>query len=227
LRIRTFRADGLALMSMVWLAAPMPHQPSWNSKAITATLVTIQQEPELEGWYLDELEARSSGTRPCKPIPPPIDGSTRIGSMRISLIYDLQNTSNADYVLATPQSADIVQMEELRGKHALAMTQALAWGPKQPLIDWVGSARILIPAHETVRVVFEIEHEIFDAHFPCFVQSEWTPAAQRKFVEQVLSHLEKFMLFDKVHHYRIELPVPDFTIGSSPLQIDTQPTGRP
>jgi hypothetical protein len=226
LKIRTLCADGLALTSMVWLAAAVPHQQRWNSKAITATLVTIEHEAELEGWYLDELEARSSSTRPCHPLPPPIDGSTRIGSMWVGLTYDLQNTSNTDYVLATPQSADIVTMEELRGKHALVLTQALVWGPKRPLIDWVGSARILIPAHETVRVVFETDHEIFDADFPCFVQTEWTSSNQRKFVEQVLSRVKKFVLFDKVHRYRIALPVPDFTIDDLfPLQIGRLPIG--
>ena len=191
----------------MWFASCASRQPAWNAQAIEATLVSVNHEPSLEDWYLERLEKRPK-SQLCQPISTDVEGFTKIGSMWIGLTYDLQNTLDADYVLTAPGGASLVAMEELRQAHRVLITaQTLIWGPIKPLRTVASPAPILIPGRKTVRVLFEIEYEMFDTDFPCFRRTDWTESAQESFVRQQFAGVEEFVLFDKTSRYRIELQV--------------------
>jgi hypothetical protein len=69
---------------------------------------------------------------------------------------------------------------------------------------------VLIPAHQTARVVFVITYDIYGDDTVATSITDWTKeATQKEFARHLLSSAEAFVLLDELHRYRIDLPLQD------------------
>jgi hypothetical protein len=205
-------ALGFAVLfgSVIWYNA-RPKQ--WNAHAIRAHYRQSDCFITLEDWYQKELKKRGSKEAPEVYLQKaPSKFVALLGKTTVQVSYDLENSTNYDYRLEPPETVGLVAMQKLKSNGSLVDGKGLKWSLAEPLNHlWTAEQKaILIPAHQTVRVVFAIDYEIDDDDSAATNITDWTKAeTQKDFARHVLRDADDFVLLDENLRYRIDLPLQD------------------
>jgi hypothetical protein len=204
---------GVALLfaSAYWYNA-RPKQ--WNAQAIRAHHMESDCFPLLEDWFQEYQEKRRRGEllpgELSPGVPKPTPGFIAIvGKMRLRFSYDLENTTSSDYTLKLPQSYGLQVMQRLRSSDTLVNGKGVTWFIAEPLniAAPAENKAILIPARQSVRVVFSMDYEILDDPG---TMSDWSnKGVQKDFVRTMLKDADSLVLLDETRRYRIDLPLQD------------------
>jgi len=203
-------ALGAALLfaSVYWYNS-RPKQ--WNAQAIRAHHKQSDWFPLLEDWFQKEQEKHRRGELLPSVPKPPAGFIAIVGKMRLRFSYDLENTTSSDYTLELPQSYGLQVMQRLRSSDTLVNGKGVTWFVAEPLNIAAPDENkaILIPARQSVRVVFSIDYEILD-DTDTMRTSDWSNKdVQKDFVRTMLKDADSFVLLDETHRYRINLPLQD------------------
>ena len=200
-----------ALIAFVSWYSSRPMQ--WNAQAIRAHFDKASYSIELEDWYQRDLNGRDTSDPQNPPkFTTPSGWTTQLGEMTVQISYDLENTTNLDYMLGPPQTTGLIPMQRLKSSETLIDGKRLKWSAAEPFNHlWISDRKaILIPAHQTVRVFFFIDYTINDNDPVATSVTDWTKAGvQQEFERHLLKDTDSFVIFDQAHHYRIDLPVED------------------
>lgn len=129
--------------------------------------------------------------------------------VEVSYEFDLQNTTNIDYMLA-PTRKTVVAMQKLKSSGALINGSGLVWRTLKGTENISGSedyidSPILLPPGQRVRVIFILSYQYFDASAP----NNKTPSEGQldQFGRDQSKDIGGFVLLDQENHYQIELPI--------------------
>jgi hypothetical protein len=203
-------AIALIFGSVLWYNT-RPRQ--WSAQAIRAHYRESDCFVTLEDWYQKELDKRGADHSQNRAITAPAGyWVLLLGKTTVQASYDLENSTSSDYTLQPPQSAGLVAMQKLKSNGSMVEGKGLKWSLAEPLHHlWTAEQKpILIPAHQTVRVVFAIDYDIDNDDPAATSITDWkSKSTQRDFARHVLKDAEAFVLLDEALHYRIELPLQD------------------
>jgi hypothetical protein len=216
-----FAGTGFALVAAAIMGAhawykSRPTEPRpWNYQAIKVRFNSRDFFPFLGDRYQEELERRKRRPAEKVAVPEKLKGRFAVlGKMRVQLYYDLENTTSLDYTLEPPQYSTIVSLQKLKSRGSLVDGKGLAWEiarrPSNLATDTEGKG-ILIPAQQTVRVLFTINYEIIDDSDLAKISDWGSSNVQKEFVQSMLEDVDSFVLLDESQRYRIELPLEDVT----------------
>jgi hypothetical protein len=182
----------------------------WNAQAIRAHYNRASCFVVLEDWYKTELKNGSAHRADSVKTDPPTGWTILLGKITVQFSYDLENSTNSDYTLDTPESLSLIPMQRLKLNRSLIDGKGLRWSVAEPLNHlWVSDGKtILIPAHQTVRISFSHEYDLDDDDSMAANVTDWSSEEVRKDVARhLLKDTDAFILLDEAHHYRIELPL--------------------
>jgi hypothetical protein len=103
-------------------------------------------------------------------------------------------------------------MQRLKSNASLVDGKGLDWSLAEPTHHlWMTEQKtVLIPAHQTARVVFVISYDINGDDAVATSITDWMKeATQKEFARHLLSGAEAFVLLDEGHRYLIDLPLQD------------------
>jgi hypothetical protein len=191
----------------VWRGSRPASLLPWNKSAIKASMVNF----DVLGFYPDP------GAEHTGPFP----------EADVSYEFDVQNTTNTDYVLAPPRKS-VIAMQKLKSSGALIDGSGLVWRTLKGTEDVGGSEAyidkpILLPPGQAVRVVFMLSYQFFDTS----AANNKTPTEGQlnQFGRDQSKDIGGFVLLDQVNHYQIELPIDETKvtatnqIAKSPVKI--------
>jgi hypothetical protein len=183
----------------------------WNAQAIRAHYKQSGCYVTLEDWYRKELSKRTD--RKAQRLPESSsEWVSLLGKITVQVSYDVENSTAYDYTLQAPNSAGLVSMQRLKSNGSLVDGKGLVWSLAEPLHHlWTAEQKpVLIPAHQTARIVFAISYDINGDDSVATSVTNWTEKqTQKDFARHLLSDAEAFVLLDEGHRYRIDLPLQD------------------
>jgi hypothetical protein len=207
-------ATGLAaLIGSVFWYNSRPKQ--WNTQAVQAHYRQSDSYVALEDWYQKKLASRAASKAPSEIVPKTTTSAlwvALLGKTTVQVSYDLENSTDSDYTLPQPDSAGLIAMQKLKSNGSLVDGKGLKWSLAEPLNHlWTAEQKtILIPAHQTVRVVFAIDYDIDDDDAEATAVTDWTNnEVQKHFARHLLKDADAFVLLDENSRYRINLPLQD------------------
>lgn len=198
-----------ALFAFVLWYSNRPKQ--WNAQAIRAHYRESGSYATLEDWYRKELSKQNDHKVQRTP-ESPSGWVTLLGKITVQISYDLENSTAYDYTLQAPNSLGLVSMQRLKSNGSLVDGKGLDWSLVEPTHHlWMTEQKtVLIPAHQTARVVFAISYDINGDDAVATSITDWTKeATQKEFARHLLSGAEAFVLLDEGRRYRIDLPLQD------------------
>ena len=205
-------AVGVLFISILWYSSWYSSRPKqWNTEAIQAHYRESGCFATLEDWYQKELNKQSE--HKTQRIPgPPSELVSVLGKINLKVSYDLENSTAYDFTLYAPNSAGLVSMQRLKSNGSLVDGKRLDWSLAEPTHHlWMTEQKIiLIPAHQTARVVFFISYDINGDDPVATSITNWTKEETTKeFARHLISDAAAFVLLDELHRYRIDLPLQD------------------
>jgi hypothetical protein len=199
---------GVFFFSVLWYSN-RPKQ--WNADVIRAHYRESECFVTLEDWYKKELSKQSD--HKSHPAPePPSEWVTLLGKISARISYDLENSTAYDYTLQDSKSLGLVSLQRLKSNGSLVDGKGLDWSLAEPTHHlWMTEQKtVLIPAHQTARVVFFIAYDIDGDDAVATSITDWTKKqTQKEFARHLLSDAEEFVLLDEARRYRIDLPLQD------------------
>ena len=214
--ISFFAGLGIALgviallgMALWYTSRPKP----WDARAIRAEYKQSYCYVTFEEWYQKELKRTNGhGEKFVVGQTTPTGWVALLGKVTVQFSYDLKNTTNSDYTLQLPDSSGLVPMQRLKSNGTLVDGKGLKWSLSEPFGHlWTAEQRpILIPAHQTVRVVFSIDYDINGDDAAATSVTDWSQKdTQRSYARHLLKDADQFVLMDDARRYQIELPLQD------------------
>jgi hypothetical protein len=181
----------------VWRSLRPASLLPWNKSAIKASMVNF----DVLGWYpVSNAEHTSSSPE-----------------AEVSYEFDIQNTTNTDYMLAPPRNS-VIAMQKLKSSGTLIDGSGLVWRTLKGAEDIGGSETyvdkpILLPPGQAVRVVFILSYQFFDASAP----NNKTPTEGEldQFGRVQSKDIGGFVLLDQANHYQIELPIDETKVTAT------------
>lgn len=173
----------------VWRSSRPASLLPWNKSAIKASMVSS----DVLGFY-PVRDAEHANPFP---------------EADVSYEFDVQNTTNTDYMLAPPRKT-VIAMQKLKSSGTLIDGSGLVWRTLKGTEDIAGSETyvdkpVLLPPGQPVRVVFILSYQFFDASAP----KNKTPTEDQldQFAREQSKDIGGFVLLDQVNHYQIDLPI--------------------
>ena len=105
-----------------------------------------------------------------------------LGKIAVQISYDLENSTAYDYTLQAPNSLGLVSMQRLKSNGSLVDGKGLDWSLAEPTHHlWTTEQKtVLIPAHQTARIVFVISYDINGDDDVATSITDWTKEATQK-----------------------------------------------
>lgn len=182
---------------VVWRNSRPASLMPWNKSAIRASMVSFD--------VLALYPVR--GAEHTNPFP----------QADVSLEFDIQNTTNTDYMLAPPRRT-VIAMQKLRSSGTLIDGSGLVWRALKGTEE-IGTSEtyvekpILLPPGQPVRVVFILSYQFFDASAPN--NKIPTEGQLDHFGREQSKDIGGFVLLDQVNHYQIELPIDETRVTAT------------
>lgn len=201
-------ALGLIFSGTLWYST---RSKAWNANGITAHYGQSSCYVTLQDWYRKELKKRGTDQSQNVQTPEPPPGFIPFfGKLTVVVSYDLENHTNSDYTLEPPQTSGLVPMKRLKSNGSLFDGKGLKWSIAESLNQvWTSEGKaILIPAHQTVRVVFTMDYDILGDDPAASSVADWSnKGVEKEFARHLLKDTDDFVLLDEIHRYRIDLPL--------------------